>query len=410
VLVDRRYTGRMSAASQSAIHLAVVDDGFSLGPLNDLRPSFDIRTGAMTTLRRTETTLGLTASLWVPLHLEAITKERHPDRAINTLPAGVAKVLIVNGRCALPRREWLEGHDLHLGATLLEAPAARDALAACTSATHKPIETDAKHLLSRPWHWRSVRDTAINADLALFASIIPRIVPPATCISFGTFNLHAHPSVKIYPGVTFDLEHGPIVLYEGAIIRPGATLVGPCFVGGNSHILDKAFIKANTAIGPWCKVAGEVGGTIIQGYTNKGHDGHLGDSWLGEWVNLGAGTTNSNLLNTYGEVICKATPRSSNERTGEVFLGATIGDHVKTAICTRIMTGAILHLGSMFAQSTAITGTLAGFTWATDAGHKPYRLDKFLEVARAAMARRKITPSDAYVGRLSAVHTAASTH
>lgn len=398
----------MSGSPSDSLHLAMVDDGFSLGPLNDLRPSFDIRTGAMTTLRRTETLLGLTASLWVPSHLEALTKEKHADRSINTLPPGAKRVLIVNGRCALPRKEWLDGHDLHLGAAIQDGPAALDTLKSYISSSHKPIETDAKHLLSRPWHWRTVRDTAINTDLALFATIIPRIVPPAHCLAFGTFPLHAHPSVKIYPGVTFDLEHGPIALYEGAVIRPGTTLVGPCFVGGNTHILDKAFIKANTAIGPWCKITGEVGGTIVQGFTNKGHDGHLGDSWLGEWVNLGAGTTNSNLLNTYGEVICKATVKSSNERTGEVFLGATIGDHVKTAICTRIMTGAILHIGSMFAQSTAISGTVGGFTWSTDAGPKPYRFDKFLEVAKAAMSRRKITPSDVYIERLHAVHTATS--
>jgi len=384
----------------------VVDDGFSLGPLNDLRPSFDVRTGAMTTLRRMETVLGLTASLWVPQSLSALARERHSDRLINALPPGVSKVLIVNGRCALPRREWLDGRELHLGATVQNADEAIETLRVYTSGGHKPLEADAKILLSRPWHWRSVRDVAINTDLALFATMIPRIVPPATCIAFGTFSLHAQENVKIYPGVTFDLEHGPIVLYDGAVIRPGVTLVGPCFVGGNSHVLDKGFIKANTAIGPWCKVTGEVGGTIIQGYSNKGHDGHLGDSWLGEWVNLGAGTTNSNLLNTYGEVICKATPRSSNERTGEVFLGATIGDHVKTAICTRIMTGAILHIGSMFAQATAVSGTVGGFTWATDAGQKPYRLDKFLEVARAAMSRRKITPSEAYLARLAEVHAA----
>lgn len=400
----------MSSTVTSGLHLAIVDDGLSLGPLNDLRASFDIRTGAMTSLRRIETVLGLAASLWVPSHLEALTRERHADRLINALPTGTSRVLIVNGRCALPRREWLDGHELHLGATIQSTPVALDTLRAYTSGTHKPIEADAKLLLSRPWHWRTVRDAAINTDLALFASMIPRIVPPAHSIAFGTFSLHAHESVKIYPGVTFDLEHGPVVLYEGAVIRPGVTLVGPCFVGGNSHILDKGFIKANTAIGPWCKVTGEVGGTIIQGYSNKGHDGHLGDSWLGEWVNLGAGTTNSNLLNTYGEVICKATTRSSNERTGETFLGATIGDHVKTAICTRIMTGAILHIGSMFAQATAVSGTVGGFTWATDAGQKPYRLDKFLEVARAAMSRRKITPSEAYLTRLAEVHAAQSSN
>lgn len=362
----------------------------------------------MTTLRRLETVLGKKASLWVPRGMEALARERHTDRKVNEFPAGVASVLMVNGRCALPRREWLDGKELHLGAAVQNADAARESLHGVVAGNAKRVEADAKIVMSRPWHWRSVRDAAIAMDMGLFAGMIAPIEVPPGCIGFGSHALHAHPSVKIYPGVTFDLEQGPIVLYEGAVVRPGCTLVGPCFVGGNSHVLDKAFIKANTAIGPWCKVTGEIGGTIIQGYSNKGHDGHLGDSWLGEWVNLGAGTTNSNLLNTYGEVICKATPKSSNERTGEVFLGATIGDHVKTAICTRIMTGAVLHIGSMFAQATAVGGTVGGFTWATDAGMKPYRLDKFLEVARAAMSRRKVTPSEAYLARLTEIHAAMS--
>jgi hypothetical protein len=87
-------------------------------------------------------------------------------------------------------------------------------------------------------------------------------------------------------------------------------------------------------------------------------------------------------------------------RTGEQFLGAIIGDHVKTAICTRIMTGAILHTGSMFATTAPVSGCVPGFTWNTDAGTKPYRFDKFLEVARAAMGRRKVAPSDGYTDAL----------
>ncbi len=161
-------------------------------------------------------------------------------------------------------------------------------------------------------------------------------------------------------------------------------------------MLERATIRQNTAVGPWCKVNGEIGGVLFQGYSNKAHDGYLGDSFVGEWVNLGAGTTNSNLLNTYGEVITRATPDGKHERTGETFLGAIIGDHVKTAICTRIMTGSVLHTGGMFATTAAVSGCVAPFTWATDAGQRPYRFEKFIEVARAAMSRRKITPSGAY--------------
>jgi hypothetical protein len=139
-----------------------------------------------------------------------------------------------------------------------------------------------------------------------------------------------------------------------------------------------------------CKVGGEITGVIFQGHTNKAHEGFLGDSYIGKWVNLGAGTTNSNLLNTYGPVVV------DRQRTGETFMGCVLGDHVRTAIGTRIMTGAVVGTGTMWAASKPITGRTAPMRWVTDAGEKPYRPEKFLEVAIAAMARRdaRTTPAE----------------
>ena len=397
--------------------LVVFDDGVSLAPLNDLRPSFDIRTGAMTTLERLIATMDRPlGALFVPERLEAITRELHPGVPVNELPAGADVVMVINGRCVLADGPYMtfetvgeictESQTGQLIAGIFEARAALELLRGSFAGKHTGIESQQGALLTKPWHWRTFRDRCIATDLELMAEMRDAVATPSGCIKFGNGTLVIDPSAKVYPGVTFDLEHGAIVIDERATIRPGATLVGPCYIGPDSHVLDKGFIKGNTAIGPFCKVAGEIGGTIIQGYSNKGHDGHLGDAWLGEWVNLGAGTTNSNLLNTYGEVVCRALPESSNERTGEVFLGATIGDHVKTAILTRIMTGSILHMGSMFAQSTSVASTVGGFTWATDAGARPYRFDKFLEVAKAAMARRKIVPTAAYVELMRTRHLA----
>jgi hypothetical protein len=157
-------------------------------------------------------------------------------------------------------------------------------------------------------------------------------------------------------------------------------------------------------------VAGEVSGVIFQGYSNKAHDGFLGDSWVGEWVNLGAGTTNSNLLNTYGEVIMRATPESPLERTGEQFMGAIIGDHVKTAICTRIMTGSSIGTGAMIATTAAVTGAVPGFAWCTDEGRRHYSLHKFGQAAKAVMGRRQVVPSKAYADRIAEVHAGSKAH
>jgi UDP-N-acetylglucosamine diphosphorylase/glucosamine-1-phosphate N-acetyltransferase len=258
------------------------------------------------------------------------------------------------------------------------------------------VEEHRRVLMSRPWHVRSSRDECLRWDLKSFEGHESQATP-AGVTRFGEHHVHLARSAKVYPGVVIDSEGGPVVVDESAMVRPGAMLIGPVYVGPHSSVLERATLRPGTAVGPWCKVNGEIGGTIFQGYANKAHDGYLGDSWVGEWANLGAGTTNSNLLNTYGEVISRAEPEGRNERTGEQFLGATIGDHVKTAICTRIMTGAVLSTGGMFASSAPVSGCTVRFAWVTDAGSRTYRPDKFLEVMVAAMARRKVTPSDAYV-------------
>ncbi|MBC7772978.1 MAG: hypothetical protein H7210_10820 [Pyrinomonadaceae bacterium] len=324
-------------------------------------------------------------------------------------------------------------------------------------------ELAAPALLSRPWHVKTFRDrclamdlelirgtdgwgesgAALQGDLALGGPAVPAgpgagaaplqtelpgvtiITGRAVKLAGAMFNQPVlsndakvkatggtpvpshraiiHPTAKVYPTACFDIEHGSVVIDAHATVRPGALVIGPAYIGPYSTVLDKALIKPGTAIGPHCKVAGEVGGTIFQGFANKAHDGHLGDSYVGEWANLGAGTMNSNLLNTYGEVVSKARVSDSNERTGEQFLGCIVGDHVKFAISTRIMTGAVIHTGTMWAAGAAVSGCVAGFSWVTEAGAKPFRLEKFLEVMRAAMGRRKIVPSAAYVKRVEAL-------
>ena len=149
-----------------------------------------------------------------------------------------------------------------------------------------------------------------------------------------------------------------------------------------------------------------MGGTIFQGHSNKAHDGHLGDSWVGEWVNFGAGTTNSNLLNTYGEVTMRLEPEGRLHRTGLTFQGAIVGDHVKFAIKTRIMTGSVVGTGAMIAVTAAPPLTVRRFGWLTDRGEQVFRIDKFIDTATRMMVRRDQVPSDAYIDALKALYAA----
>lgn len=391
------------------------DDGCeTLAPLTDLRPAFDVRTGAMTLLERFGGMRGVRlGGLLVPEALAPLTRERH-SLPVNEPPAGDDAVLVVNGRVGAshdPGFWQIEPGDVFVepdGETVVVACVGPRDVARVIRGEIAGLRTYPyrdQQLLSRPWHVRTFRDRNIYSDLcAMVAERTGR-----TSIDVGQapeFEAVIDRTAKVHSSAILDAERGYIVIAEGAVVRPGAIIVGPAYVGPHSTVLEHALIKANTAIGPWCKVGGEVGGTIFQGYANKAHEGHLGDSWVGEWVNLGAGTTNSNLLNTYGEVIAKAAPNGSNERTGETFLGATLGDHAKTAICTRVMAGAIVGTGTMWAASSPITGCVPAFTWATDEGRRSYRFDKFMDVAKAAMARRGVEPTAAYDERLRGVHAA----
>jgi UDP-N-acetylglucosamine diphosphorylase/glucosamine-1-phosphate N-acetyltransferase len=384
--------------------LILFDDGLGLlSPLTDLRPSFDVRTGAFTQRERIARLSGARiAACSVPPALEPLFRSALP-RVAELRPD--VPHLFINGRCPLPSRDALSlasGHALieersgHVIAA--HAPPKLAAQIARSDATGFTVVKHAQHtLISRPWDVRAFRDACIAHDLGLLFEVSA----PNSTKPHGGFVFRISPAAKAHPSTIFDAEHGNIFVDDHAVIRPGAIIVGPAYVGPHSTVLERTLIKANTAIGPHCKVAGEIMGTIFQGYANKAHDGHLGDSWVGEWANLGAGTTNSNLLNTYGDVIARALTADgkagSNERTGQQFLGATIGDHVKTAICTRIMTGAIVGTGTMFAASSPLSGTIPPLSWITDSGTKPFAVDKFVEIAKTVMSRRKIVPSEQYL-------------
>lgn len=385
--------------SGAALH--VYDDGLGrLGPMTDLREPADIRTGALTTRERIEACCADAAKGFAP-----------------------GEVLAVSGRCVIPpSAAELEG--LEVGRALVE-PRTGEMIAArltesdwekwkgqgeapAVSGGLRRVEITGARLIRRPWDVIRLRDAAIALDLQLLADAETQDLPDGV-IAIGEHDLTIAPDAVVYPTVVFDLEHGPVVVREGATIRPGAIVVGPTCIGAGSTIVERAHIKANTAIGPVCKIGGEVGGTIVQGYSNKAHDGHLGDAWLGEWVNLGAATVNSNLLNTYGEVMSRPEPGMPTERTGLAFFGCVLGDHVKTAIGTRIMTGASVGTGTMWAASAPITGAVGRFRWVTDAGDRPHAWDRFEETMRAMMGRRKIAPTPEMMAGLRKLWSHSST-
>ncbi len=158
-------------------------------------------------------------------------------------------------------------------------------------------------------------------------------------------NVFLGPGVEISDSVVFDANPGPIVIDSNVKMGPFCFLRGPVFIGATSRISEHSAIKDGVSIAHTCKIGGEVEGTILEAYSNKQHHGFLGHSYLGSWINLGAGTCNSDLKNTYGTVNMQYG--ADRVSTGMQFIGCIIGDYAKTAVNTSIFTGKTIGVASM---------------------------------------------------------------
>ncbi|HTP79400.1 MAG TPA: GlmU family protein [Bacteroidota bacterium] len=202
-------------------------------------------------------------------------------------------------------------------------------------------------------------------------------------------NIVVEDGATVAPGVVLDAEEGPIYIGKNARVMPQSTIIGPVAVGEGSWIKVGAQIYENTSIGPVCKVGGEVEGTIIHGYSNKQHAGFLGHSYIGAWVNLGAGTNNSDLKNNYGTV--KVSLGNEQIDTGLQFAGLTMGDHSKSAINSMFNTGTVVGVCCNIFGAGFPPKYVPSFSWgAAGETFTSYNIDKAIDVARRVMARRKI--------------------
>jgi UDP-N-acetylglucosamine diphosphorylase/glucosamine-1-phosphate N-acetyltransferase len=199
---------------------------------------------------------------------------------------------------------------------------------------------------------------------------------------------------EIGPGAIIDAAAGPVYIGRNVRIMPGAVLEGPCAVGDNSVVRIHAKIYAGTSIGPFCKVGGEIEGSVLHSHANKQHDGFLGDSYLGMWVNLGAGTTNSNLKNTYGTI--RMDVNGTSVDTGRMFVGMFAGDHARAGINSTINTGTIIGPSANIFGGGLPPKFVPSFAWGGAAGFVTYDPDKALAVAATVMGRRNVACTPAY--------------
>ncbi len=249
--------------------------------------------------------------------------------------------------------------------------------------------------LSGAWELVSALEQLLPGDCAAAASGADP-VPPGSIV-LGDAERVACFGAEVEPGVVFDVRQGAVVLEEGVRVCSGTRMEGPLFVGPNSILLGGSI--RHSAIGPWCRVHGEVAATVFLGYANKSHDGFIGHSVLGQWVNLGAGTITSNLKNTYGEV--RLDLPGSRLPTGRTNLGTLFGDHSKTAIGTLLSTGTVVGAGAQVLQAPP-PRYIPPFSWG--GGTQRVECDGFITIAERVMPRRKVEVTPAIEASLRAMH------
>jgi UDP-N-acetylglucosamine diphosphorylase/glucosamine-1-phosphate N-acetyltransferase len=236
-------------------------------------------------------------------------------------------------------------------------------------------------------------------DLPLLQARLPRLSAPPPDVHLRGEHVYVHPTARLDGPLVLDARDGPIFIEANAHIEPFSFIQGPCSIGPGA-LVSSARIRAETSIGPVCRIGGEVEASTIQGYSNKHHDGFLGHSWLGEWVNIGAMTTNSDLKNTYGSVRISLEGIGQRD-SGVLKLGCFLADHVKLGIGLHLNGGTMIGTGSNVFGMHTVPKNIPHFTWGGDV-FREYRIDGMISVARTVMGRRKRELTPAYEALLRA--------
>ena len=238
-------------------------------------------------------------------------------------------------------------------------------------------------VIEYPWHLIEWNTEALVSDLGKSGGNSGDVHPSAILLSPGRIQIAA--GARIDPLAVLDARSGPISIGARAVIHSHTLVVGPCAVGEGTQLLGG--VIGGSTIGPECRLAGEIEASIWQGYSNKRHHGFVGHSVIGEWVNLGALTTTSDLKNNYGPV--RVWVDGEERDSGNPKVGSVIGSHVKTGIGTLLPTGASVGVAAnLFGGGRFVPKRVDAFAWWDGENMMVHDFDRFLASARIAMGRR----------------------
>lgn len=378
--------------------------------ITQTRPVFELRCGAFTTRERVAALAGSEALGLARAHLMSYFG---PPTGISAFLRIGEPTVLINARALdlgwLPQlldeplnTVYLAG-DVLLGARISAALAsavlyylreqnaadARDELLRFARALD--LGSPEPPLLVRyPWDLIAQTGEQLVRDLPLLEARLPLARGDANVVLRGE-RVYVHPAAKLDGPLVLDSRDGPLYIDADARIEPFSFIQGPTYIGPGT-LIASARIRGETSFGPICRIGGEVEASVIQGYSNKHHDGFLGHSWLGEWVNIGAMTTNSDLKNNYGSVRV-ALEEIGQLDSGLIKLGCFLADHVKLGIGLHLNGGTIIGTGSNVFGLHSVPKSVPHFTWGGEA-FREYRIDSMISVTRTVMGRRKreLTP------------------
>ncbi len=373
-------------------------------PLVLSRPIWDLRCGFTSLGDKLQRKIGANdVAYFLPDYLAQVYRDRTGKRVNDNTALKGEDLLIVDARVKASSLDVptggrsqveLDANGEVLYARVTKADTAKlqdgDIESFLTSAkTNLPAVPSHLALWEYTWDLVLANPDYIKADFAAAGRHgIEGSIEQPNAIRGSTKDVYIAPGVKIHPMVVIDAEHGPIYIDEGAEIHPFTRIEGPCYIGKKSILLG-AKCREGNSIGPFCRVGGEVEESIIHGFSNKYHDGFLGHSYVGEWVNLGALTTNSDLKNDYSNVSVMLDGKRAID-TGSTKVGSLIGDHTKTSIGTLLNTGS--YVGAMaiiMAAGKPLPKFIPSFAWFIEGVvTKGFGRRTLYETATTAMSRR----------------------
>ena len=362
-------------------------------PFTYTRPVADIRIGILTIREKWEKYLGYTTS--------TVTE----DYLTEKYPMVEAEENIMINASYLPNREIIE-----LIKSLTENQAIfkdEDVIAFHTKDDQEDVNFEDYEAIEferdilcvvNTWDIFSKNGEAIQDDFELLTSSRKSQPFPKSVNVIKPENIFIEEEAKL-DFVTLNASSGPIYIGKNSEIMEGSVIRGPFALCNNATVKLGAKIYGPTTIGPYSKVGGEVNNSVLFGYSNKGHDGFLGNSVLGEWCNLGADTNNSNLKNNYAEVRLWDYETEGFAKTGLQFCGLMMGDHSKCGINTMFNTGTVIGVSANIFGSGFPRNFVPSFSWGGNSGFTTYLTKKAFEVAKVVMSRRNIvfTEQDATI-------------